>query len=281
MDTVILPVAGKGSRLLPLTKVTPKELLPVFDRPVIQFAIDEAIAAGAKRLVVVTHQDKPGIADYFKPHNDAVETFRSKQKHDLADALEDCGTRGVIEVVLVHQDQALGLGHAILCAADSVLDGPVGVILPDDVIFGDPCLAEMVTAYRGGHMVAAMEVPQSDVSKYGIFDVAEVSRIGEAIPATGMVEKPTLETAPSQLAAVGRYILDADIFEALRTIPRGAGDEYQLTDAIASMIEAVGLSALPFSGTRYDCGNHEGLLNASMARSEHVRNGAHLVTAAE
>lgn len=266
MKTVILPVAGKGTRLLPLTKSTPKELLPVFDKPVLQFALDEARACGATRVVVVTHSSKPSIETYLASSELQVEKLREKDKHDLADALSNAGVSSELEVRIVYQEEALGLGHAILMAAPECLDGPIGVILPDDVILGKPALCEMVAAYDGGHMVAAMPVSLEDVSKYGIFKTTDTN--GPAIPATGMVEKPDPADAPSQLAAVGRYILDPVIFETLRRIPRGAGGEYQLTDAIATDLDRLSLTAFRYSGTRYDCGTHEGLLAGANARRE-------------
>lgn len=281
MKTVILLVAGKGTRLLPLTKATPKELLPVYDKPVIQFAIDEAVEAGAERLVVITHSDKPAITNYFKTDAQAIAALRQKNKNDLADVLNSAGASNQIEVIFVEQETALGLGHAILCAADFVLDGPVGIILPDDVILGAPCLAEMKDAYVSGHMVAAMSVKEADVPKYGIFDVVGPLDVGSPVSAKGMVEKPTIDEAPSCLAAVGRYILDDTIFQALRTIPRGAGGEYQLTDAITSSIAESGLTAFPFSGVRFDCGNHDGLLHAANARFDELGYLTTMMTAAE
>jgi len=281
MKSVILPVAGKGSRLLPLTKATPKELLPVFDKPVIQFAIDEAVAAGAERVVVVTHSNKPSIAKYFETENGEILSLRSQEKHSLANILEACGSKGEIEVVFAYQDKPLGLGHAVLCAAADVLDGPVGVILPDDVILGTPCLKEMHAAYEGGNMVAAMQVPSSQVPKYGIFDITDNVEAGVPVLAKGMVEKPTIEVAPSNLAAVGRYILSAKIFDVLEETGLGAGGEYQLTDAIAKMINSCGLTALPFSGHRFDCGSHAGLLEASNARYLEMNKSNRTMTAAE
>lgn len=267
MKSVILPVAGKGTRLLPLTKVTPKELLPVFDKPVLQYSIDEAVSSGAERLIVITHKMKPAIADYFNCDEKAVAALRRKKRDDLADLLEQSGADQRVDVKLVYQEEALGLGHAILCAAEDVLDGPVGVILPDDVIIGKQALVEMSMAYTGGNMVAAMHVPRPDVSKYGVFEYSGDVTKGHRTVAQRMVEKPTPAEAPSQMAAVGRYILDPSIFETLRSIPRGTGGEYQLTDVISAMICNCELSMFPFSGKRYDCGNHLGLLAAANARS--------------
>jgi len=175
----------------------------------------------------------------------------------------------------------LGLGHALLCAADHVLDGPIGVILPDDVILGKQALVEMYEGYSGGNMVAAMEVPQSEVSKYGIFHVNGSLAMGRSAVARGMVEKPAPEAAPSRMAAVGRYILEPAIFDTLRKIPRGAGGEYQLTDAISAMIDQAELTLFPFTGRRYDCGTHAGLLAAANARSAELAVGADPKIAAE
>lgn len=281
MKTVIIPVAGKGTRLLPLTKVTPKALLPVFDQPVIQFAVDEAVAAGAERLVIVDQSEQSAMRAYFENDMNEITALRVKSKHELADAMERSGAPKDLEVVFAIQPEALGLGHAILCAAEYILDGPVGVILPDDVILGDPCLAEMDAAYVSGNMVAAMDVELDDVSSYGIFDISGLASLGTPIAAKGMVEKPAMEDAPSQLAAVGRYILTPEIFDVLKTIPKGAGGEFQLTDAISSMIADFGLTALKFSGVRFDCGNHAGLLAASNARYEIKIGEATFATAAE
>ncbi|MEM6480615.1 MAG: sugar phosphate nucleotidyltransferase [Pseudomonadota bacterium] len=263
-------MAGKGTRLLPLTKSVPKELLPVFDKPVVQFAIDEAIATGAQRLIVVTHRSKPAIMEYFHNDDRAVAALRKKQSHRLAEILEQTGAQHGLDVKTVFQDEALGLGHAVLCGAEHALDGPVGVILPDDVVLGTPALPEMAAAYEHGNMVAAMEVAPENVSKYGIFEMNQPAITGRRSVASGMVEKPNVEDAPSCMAAVGRYILDGGIFGALRKIPRGAGGEYQLTDAITAMIGSCELSAFPFSGQRYDCGSHGGLLAASNARFQEV-----------
>lgn len=282
MKTVILPTAGQGTRLLPLTKSTPKELMPVYDKPVLQFALDEAVECGAERVVVVSHRSKPAIDDYLAKDGETVARLRDKGKEDLAEVLAETGAAKSLDVEIVYQDETLGLGHAILIAQAACLDGPVGVILPDDVILGAPPLCEMAQAYSGGHMVAAMEVGADEVSSYGIFALETVPGPGaRAIPARGMVEKPAAQDAPSRLAAVGRYILDASIFDTLKTIPRGAGGEYQLTDAIAADLARIPLTAFLFSGDRHDCGNHEGLLAAANARQLELEAPTNGVTAAE
>ena len=269
LRTVVIPAAGKGTRLLPLTRVTPKELLPVYDKVVMDFAMEEAIAAGASRIVVVISQAKTAIRDYLQDHVAAAQPAPARPV-----AVGPWTTNRRPEVVFAFQDKPLGLGHAVLCAKPYMLPGPFGVILPDDVILGENCLAEMRAEYASGQMVAAMEVSQKDTSKYGIFTLRGQSRSSRCLPASGMVEKPAAGTAPSTLAAVGRYILDPMIFEILPRTPVGAGGELQLTDAIAIASNALPLSAFKFSGVRYDCGNHAGLLSASIARQHSLGLGA-------
>ncbi len=264
--TAIFPVAGLGTRFLPATKATPKELLPVIDTPLIQYAIDEAQAAGVERMVFVSHPSKSAIERYVLDDAALRASLREKGKEDLADALREAALcpRGD-DVVFTMQDEPLGLGHAVLCARDHVLPGPVAVILPDDLILGAPCLPEMVAAYGeagAGHMVATMTVPREEVSKYGILDGVETA--GRITRATGMVEKPAPEAAPSREAVVGRYVLDASIFEALVTQEPGAGGEIQLTDAIARGAVPSGLAGFRFSGTRFDCGSKAGMLRATL-----------------
>jgi UTP--glucose-1-phosphate uridylyltransferase len=270
--SVVIPAAGQGTRLLPATKTTPKELLNVYDRPALQFAIDEAIALGVDRIVVVIHPDKRGIREYLTPDPACIAALRARGKGLLGDALCDVEIPDRIEVVFAEQPQPLGLGHAILCAESHVLPGPFGVTLPDDLILGRPCLPEMAGGYVEGHMIAAMEVEPEDTGSYGIFRLGRPS-IGRSLHVVGMVEKPAAGMAPSRLAAVGRYILDPCIFETLRDVTRGAGGEIQLTDAITRDAEHVPLNAFRFSGTRYDCGTHDGLLGAALARQSLAKNG--------
>ena len=267
LDTVVFPVAGRGTRLLPLTKSVPKELLPVYDKPILQFAVEEAIAAGAKRLVFITHPSKTAIGNYLTPDDELMSVLKSDGKAKLVRALDEITLGHDVEVILAEQEEPLGLGHAVLMAADHVRGGAFGVILPDDVILGTPCLPEMAEAYAGGHMIAAMDVVAEDVSKYGIFRPVADANIGKTVRASALVEKPAVADAPSQLAAVGRYVLDAGIFDALRALEPGAGGEYQLTDAIAADAETLPLTGYRFSGQRFDCGSHEGLLMAANARA--------------
>lgn len=265
--TVIFPVAGLGTRFLPATKATPKELLPVLDTPLIQFAIDEARDAGVERMIFVNHPSKSAIQHYVLADEELCATLRSRGKERLAAGLE----RNALdseehEVRFVMQDEPLGLGHAVLCARDAVLPGPVAIVLPDDLIVGPKgCLSEMIEAYdpaRAGHLVAVMDVPSDATSAYGILDVREND--GKLAFARGMVEKPDPENAPSRTAVVGRYVLDPAIFEALATQEPGAGGEIQLTDAMAKGIDTLGLAGFHFSGTRFDCGSKVGMLRASM-----------------
>ena len=276
LHTVIFPVAGRGTRLLPLTKSIPKELLPVYDKPILQFAVEEALAAGARRLVLITHASKTSIPDYLTPDAELIDILQSDGKAKLAEALKDISLGDEVDVVFVEQDEPLGLGHAVLMAADHVGSGETfGVILPDDVMLGQPCLSEMAGAYNGGHMIAAMEVEAEHVSRYGIFRpfASDNDDAGQAMRASELVEKPEPQDAPSRLAAVGRYILDARIFDSLRGLAPGAGGEYQLTDAIADDAQRMPLTAFRFSGQRFDCGSHEGLLSAANARAAEVQRG--------
>lgn len=259
--TVIIPAAGLGTRLLPATRVTAKELLPVFDRVVLDFGIAEAVGLGAERIVVVISTPKIAIQSYL-----ATEGPRREGK--------DCGSaesgRVGPEIIYIFQDRPLGLGHAVLCCKEVTLPGPFAVLLPDDIIMGPNCLAEMAAHHTGGHMVAAMQVEPEEAHKYGIFRLGGLPR-DNCLPVSGMVEKPSAGTAPSSFAAVGRYILDPMIFGVLENIPPGKGGEVQLTDAIAISGRSVPVVAFKFSGSRHDCGNHDGLLAASLARRDEAR----------
>ncbi|MEO1796313.1 MAG: UTP--glucose-1-phosphate uridylyltransferase [Pseudomonadota bacterium] len=264
--TAIFPVAGMGTRFLPATKATPKELLPVLDTPLIQYAINEARDAGIERLVFVTHPDKAAIERHVMEDVALTKKLRAKGKIALADELQQAALSPVEDdAVFCMQLDPLGLGHAVLQAAPHVLDGPVAILLPDDLILGTPCLTEMVEAYAAceeGHMVATMRVPLEDTQKYGILEVS--AREGQTLRATGMVEKPSPDAAPSREAVVGRYVLDPAVFEALKTQTPGAGGEIQLTDAISRGAETLGLAGFQFSGTRFDCGSKAGMLRATL-----------------
>lgn len=265
VKTAIFPVAGLGTRFLPATKATPKELLPVIDTPLIQFAIDEAQAAGIERMVFVSHPSKSAIERHVMDDAKLRAELRARGKPKLAGQLEDTALNPDDDAVFTMQHRPLGLGHAVLCARDLVLPGPVAVILPDDLILEKGCLGEMIEAYSkisAGHLVATMTVPKEDTRKYGILSVTKPE--GRLLSANGMVEKPDPGDAPSREAVVGRYILDASIFESLSTQKPGAGGEIQLTDAIAASAPRVGLAGFQFSGKRFDCGSKAGMLRATL-----------------
>jgi len=262
LRTVIIPAAGRGTRLMPATRVTAKEMLSVYDRPVIEFAVEEAIEAQAERIIVVISPTKTAIRDHLAGY--PLGTGPGPGPVRLVSDRARPG-RSIPEIVYAFQPEPRGLGDAVLCCRDLVLPGPFGVILPDDIIMGRPCLSEMIRGGSAFHAVAAMRVQAAETGKYGIFRLGG-SAVGRCIPVTGMVEKPEAGLAPSTLAAVGRYILEPMIFDVLQHTPRGAGGEVQLTDAIAIATHAVPLTAFLFSGERFDCGNHDGLLAASMAR---------------
>ncbi len=266
MRTAIFPVAGLGTRFLPATKTTPKELLPVLDTPLIQYAIDEARDAGIERLIFVSHPSKSAIERHVMDDAALRATLCAKGKDGIAAKLEADALQPGDDVVFVMQDAPLGLGHAVLCARNHVLPGPVAVLLPDDLILGPQgCLSEMIAAYRrigAGHLVAAEEVERSATGSYGILDVSH--RAGAISNARGIVEKPSPEAAPSTTAVVGRYVLDPVIFSDLSCQQAGTGGEIQLTDAIARGIARVGLAGFTFSGRRFDCGSKAGMLQATL-----------------
>jgi UTP--glucose-1-phosphate uridylyltransferase len=262
----IFPVAGFGTRFLPATKSIPKEMLPLVDRPLIQYAIDEAREAGITDFIFVTSRGKGALEDYFDSAPELEGTLAEKGKQDILDLLHKTNM-GSGAVAYVRQHERLGLGHAVWCARHLIGDEPFAVILPDDVIDGPaPCLQQMVEAYRdfGGNMVATMAVGRDEVSSYGILDVG--SEAGPTLSVRGMVEKPKPEVAPSNLAIIGRYILSPTIMCHLDTMKRGAGGEIQLTDAIAKEIAVRdNVHAYRFAGERFDCGSKSGFLRATVA----------------
>ena len=262
----IFPVAGLGTRFLPATKSVPKEIMTLVDRPLIQYAIDEARAAGIKEFIFVTSRGKGALEDYFDHSPELEANLRKKGKDALLKELKktnmDSGA-----IAYIRQHKALGLGHAVWCARRLVGDEPFAVILPDDVIAAEkPCLQQMVEAYAetGGNMVAAMEVPAAKTSSYGVLDVKE--DMGTHVSVNGMVEKPPAGTAPSNLAVIGRYILSPKIMKNLNQMKSGAGGEIQLTDAIAQEIKGEqNVFGYRFTGQRYDCGSKAGFLQATVA----------------
>ncbi|MBD3679473.1 MAG: UTP--glucose-1-phosphate uridylyltransferase GalU [Rhodobacteraceae bacterium] len=262
----IFPVAGLGTRFLPATKSIPKEIMTLVDRPLIQYAIDEARAAGITEFIFVTSRGKGALEDYFDNAPVLEAALRRDGKDKLLDILNSTNMESGA-IAYIRQHKALGLGHAVWCARRLIGDEPFAVILPDDVIAGEKsCLQQMVEAYEetGGSMVAAMEVPPEKTSSYGILDVADDSE--RLVSVNKMVEKPAEGTAPSNLAVIGRYILSPDVLENLETIDRGAGGEIQLTDAIAKEIElGRGVHGYRFEGQRFDCGSKAGFLQATVA----------------
>jgi len=259
----IFPVAGLGTRLLPATKSIPKEMITIVDRPLIQYAVDEAREAGIEELIFVTGRGKAALDDYFDHAFELEATMRERGK--ALDALEpsrsDFG-----EVVSVRQQQPLGLGHAVWCARHIVGDEPFAVLLPDELMVGKPnCLAQMVQAYDrvGGNLVAALEVPADQTHKYGVIDPGATD--GRLTEIRGMVEKPVPGTAPSNLMLPGRYILQPEVMRVLETQEKGAGNEIQLTDAMARMIGDQPFHGLTFDGRRYDCGDKAGYVQANLA----------------
>ncbi len=264
----VFPVAGLGTRFLPATKSVPKEIMPLVDRPLIQYAIDEARAAGITEFIFVTSRGKSALEDYFDSAPELEKSLQDGKKQALLDQLKQTEMKSGA-VAYIRQQERLGLGHAVWCARRMIGDEPFAVILPDDVIDAErPCLQQMVEAYAevGGNMVATMEVPNANVSSYGIFDVGTQPQVGTTMHVRGMVEKPRPEDAPSNLAVIGRYILTPRILSNLDHIKAGAGGEIQLTDAIASEIaENDNVSAFRFKGRRFDCGSKSGYLQATVA----------------
>lgn len=263
----IFPVAGMGTRFLPATKSVPKEIMTLVDRPLVQYAIDEARAAGIKEFIFVTSRGKGALEDYFDHAPQLEQELRKKGKDELLATLKSTNMESGA-IAYIRQHKALGLGHAVWCARRLIADEPFAVMLPDDVIAAEkPCLQQMVEAYEetGGCMVAAMEVPPERASSYGILDVEE--DLGSVVKVKSMVEKPKPEDAPSNLAVIGRYILTPSVLSNLNKMKSGAGGEIQLTDAIAQEIDKSkrGVYGLRFRGQRFDCGSKSGFLQATVS----------------
>ena len=261
----VFPVAGLGTRFLPATKTVPKEMLPIIDRPLIQYAVDEAVEAGCDTLIFVTNRYKHAVADYFD------KAYELEQKLERAGKTEQLElVRNVlpphVRAVFVTQAEALGLGHAVLCAKPIVGDEPFAVLLPDDLIWnrGPGALKQMADAAEasGGSVIAVQDVPRDQTGSYGI--VATETFSGREGRIAAIVEKPKPDVAPSTLAVVGRYVLDARIFSLLESTTPGAGGEIQLTDAIAALLAEKPVHAYRFQGTRFDCGTHIGLIEATI-----------------
>ncbi|WP_213604198.1 UTP--glucose-1-phosphate uridylyltransferase GalU [Pseudoxanthomonas japonensis] len=261
----VFPVAGLGTRFLPATKTVPKEMLPIIDRPLIQYAVDEAVEAGCDTLIFVTNRYKHAVADYFDKAYELEQKLERSGKTEQLELVRNV-LPAHVRAVFVTQAEALGLGHAVLCAKPIVGDEPFAVLLPDDLIWnrGPGALKQMADAAEAGgsSVIAVQDVPREQTGSYGI--VATEAFNGREGRISAIVEKPKPDVAPSTLAVVGRYVLDARIFSLLESTTPGAGGEIQLTDAIAALLAEKPVHAYRFQGTRFDCGTHIGLIEATI-----------------
>ena len=261
----IFPVGGLGTRFLPATKAMPKEMLPVVDKPLIQYAVEEAVAAGIEEFIFVTGRGKTAIEDHFDHSRELHDSLVARGKTtELAEIQSWLPAPG--QVAYTRQQEPLGLGHAVWCARHLINEEPFAVLLADDLVLAEePCLKQMAEAQRrtGGNMVAVMDVPRAQTARYGILDV--VSDDGRLAEAKGLVEKPEPEVAPSTLSIIGRYILQPKVFAELDRQEKGAGGEIQLTDAMARTIGRIPFHGYRFAGTRFDCGSKAGFLEANIA----------------
>jgi UTP--glucose-1-phosphate uridylyltransferase len=261
----VFPVGGLGTRFLPATKAMPKEMLPVVDKPLIQYAVEEAQAAGIEQFIFVTGRGKDAIEDHFDHSYELEDVLKERGKKENLSSISSWMPKAG-QVAYTRQMQPLGLGHAVRCARDMVGDEPFAVLLADDLILSrTPVLKQMVDAYAevGGNIIAAMEVPREHTNRYGI--VSPGSEAGRLVEVRSLVEKPKPAEAPSNLAVIGRYVLDPGVFDQLDRVERGAGNEIQLTDALARMIGSMPFNGFRFEGTRFDCGDKVGFLHANIA----------------
>ena len=259
----VFPVAGLGTRFLPATKAIPKELLPIVDRPLIQYAVDEAREAGIEQIIFVTGRGKTAIVEHFDIAFELEATMTERGK-DLAVLDATRATPG--DIITVRQQVPMGLGHAIWCARAIVGDEPFAILLPDELMVGQPgCMKQMVEAYNevGGNLISVLEVPMAEVPSYGVIDPGAVN--GALTEVLGLVEKPSMDQAPSNKIVSGRYILQPEVMRTLETQGAGAGGEIQLTDAMAKMIGTQPFHAVTFDGKRYDCGSKLGFIEATLA----------------
>ncbi|MBT8137931.1 MAG: UTP--glucose-1-phosphate uridylyltransferase GalU [Gammaproteobacteria bacterium] len=264
IQTAVFPVAGRGTRFLPATKASPKEMLPIVDKPLIQYAVEEALSAGAERLIFVTGSAKRAIEDHFDSNRELEKELEAAGKHDLLEAVREIAP-GRATCIYIRQSAPLGLGHAVLCARKIVGDEYFYVHLADDLIDANvPCLRQMrdVAEKRQGSVIGVQEIPADETDKYGIVKVEEMTdRVGQL---NAIVEKPKPAEAPSRLGVVGRYVLSPRTFEMLSQTGRGAGGEIQLTDGIAMLLREEPVFAYEFEGVRYDCGSKLGYLKATV-----------------
>lgn len=259
----VFPVAGLGTRFLPATKAIPKELLPIVDRPLIQYAVDEAREAGIEQIIFVTGRGKTAIVEHFDVAFELEATMRERNK-DMSVLEPTRATPG--DIITVRQQVPLGLGHAIWCARAIVGDEPFAILLPDELMVGEPgCLKHMVDAYNevGGNLISVLEVPREEVSSYGVIDPGAEN--GSLTEVKGLVEKPAVDKAPSNKIVSGRYILQPEVMRTLENQEKGAGGEIQLTDAMAKMIGDQPFNAVTFEGRRFDCGSKLGFIEATLA----------------
>ena len=259
----VFPVAGLGTRFLPATKAMPKEMLTVVDKPLIQYAVEEALEAGIEQIIFVTGRGKGALEDHFDISYELEDTMRSRGKS--LDAISNIRMKPG-SPVYVRQQEPLGLGHAVWCAREIVGDEPFAVLLPDELMVGKPgFMKQMVEAYNqvGGNVIGALEVPDSETDKYGIISPGAID--GRLTEVTALVEKPKRGTAPSNLMIPGRYILQPEVMRILETQEKGAGDEIQLTDAMAQLIGNQPFHGFTFDGQRYDCGDKAGYIQANLA----------------
>ena len=272
VEKVVIPVAGFGTRMLPATKAIPKEMLPVVDKPIIQYVVEECVSAGIRQIVLVTHPSKQAIENHFDTSFELESTLAGKRKDSLLDEVTSVCPSGVT-IMQTRQGEPKGLGHAILCARPLIGDAPFAIVLPDvliDCYLADPKndnLAAMVKRFhrQGNSQIMVEPVPREDVSKYGIVDCAGVDVLpGDACPIKAMVEKPAVEVAPSNLAIVGRYILTASIWPILEQTKAGAGGEIQLTDAMDTLLNTETMEAFCMTGKSHDCGNKLGYMQANV-----------------
>jgi UTP--glucose-1-phosphate uridylyltransferase len=265
LTKAVLPVAGMGTRFLPATKATAKEMLPVVDKPLIQYAVEEARAAGIEQFCMVTGRGKTALVEHFDIAYELDATLREREKHEALELLK--GTQSEPgSIVTVRQQVPLGLGHAIWCARAFIGDDPFAILLPDDLVLADePCLAQLARAYEetGGNVVAVTEVPWDQTNRYGILKIGKDD--GRLVDVTGLVEKPAPKDAPSNLSIIGRYILMPEVIAHLARMDRGAGNEVQLTDGMARLIGTQPFHGVRYKGRRFDCGDKVGYLEAQIA----------------
>jgi len=263
----VFPVAGLGTRFLPATKVMPKEMLPLADRPLIQHAFEEAREAGIEEFIFVTGRHKNMLEEHFDFQPELEDTLKSRGKLDMLEAIKSSEI-SENQLFLTRQTRPLGLGHAVWCAHKLVGGEPFAILLPDDVVLADtPCLKQMVEAYNetGGNLVSVMDVPREQTASYGILDTGKEN--GNLVEVNGLVEKPKPEDAPSTLSVIGRYILQPEVFGHLSKFETGAGGEIQLTDAMAKLIGDQPFHGFRYDGQRYDCGSRLGFIEANIAYS--------------